>query len=158
VSDWDSDAKRWGYYEDEEETVERVVRVDGRALTAEEADALLAHERLPAVSEVVDPAAVPGMVVVPAFPLEADNGVRMFVELWEQPDDVTLAVGFSSQQKLVAQLGSNQPWALLSTKQFQGLLLHGKVTALLLDPEPGVVTTRWDKAAITALAAMNEGR
>ena len=33
MSDWDSDAKRWGHYEDEEETVERVVRVDGRAAT-----------------------------------------------------------------------------------------------------------------------------
>ncbi|ADG99143.1 hypothetical protein Srot_2709 [Segniliparus rotundus DSM 44985] len=158
MSDWDSDSKRWGHYEDEEETVERVVRADGRVLTAEEAEALLAHEQSPAVSAVVDPAAVPGMVVVPAFPLEADNGLRMFVELWEQPDDVTLAVGFSSQQKLVEQLGPNQPWALLSTKQFQGLLSHGEVTALLLDPEPGVVSTRWSKAALAALAAMNEGR
>lgn len=140
--------------DEEFETVVRVVRADGHYAQAPEPPQ---ESPLPPRSEIVSSDAAPGMVVVPAFPLDTDGGVRMFVELWERPNDATLAVGYSSQRELVEQLGPDQPWALLSTEQFQGLLQAGNVTALLLDPAPGVVATRWSRAATNALAAMSLG-
>jgi len=99
-------------------------------------------------------------VFVPAHPRHVDvtdtSGTRTRVpfiayELFEHPTDGTVALAFTTLDKLVAELGEAQPWVATSIGPLaEGMREHGAVVRL--DPRIAPGARNWQPADLTAYA------
>lgn len=91
-------------------------------------------------------ATLPPVVVVPAHP--GPHGVEL--ELTLLGDGTAAVVAFSTVAGLVAELGRDQPWAMLPASTV--LTAGRRAAAVVLDPAPGVCAPLWSKPRVDALA------
>ena len=91
-------------------------------------------------------ATLPPVVVVPAHP--GPHGVQL--ELTLLGDGTAAVVAFSTVAGLVAELGRNQPWAMLPASTV--LTAGRRAAAVVLDPAPGVCAALWSAPRVDALA------
>ena len=90
-------------------------------------------------------ATLPPVVVVPAHP--GPHGVQL--ELTLLGDGTAAVVAFSTVAGLVAELGRNQPWAMLPASTV--LTAGRRAAAVVLDPAPGVCAALWCTPRVDAL-------
>ncbi|GAA1456534.1 hypothetical protein GCM10009619_05830 [Williamsia maris] len=89
---------------------------------------------------------LPDALVVPAHP-HVDGSAGFGVELIEI-DGTQVVVGYTSVDKLVAQLGSSQPWVAMTASDIAAT--HA-TRPIVVDPAPGIVHVNWSDERLAAL-------
>lgn len=100
---------------------------------------------------------LPEFVFAPAHPL-AGGGSDLVFEVRERADGTAVLPVYSSTGRLVAQLGPDQPWALLPLRAAREFMATAGVGLVALDPGVAPGAPRWRPDDLAKLAETISGR
>jgi hypothetical protein len=95
--------------------------------------------------------ALPELVFVPAHPVDGSDARDIAVEVRRAADGSAVLAVFTTVDRLVATLGSYQPWVRMPLRAARAMVRAAGVNHVLVDPAKADTATLWTREDIDGL-------